>query len=238
MGLLINNELIWLSVPKCASHSIEKSLLNSSLNIIQLKKDGLNPDKHSHHPISVLFEEFGIHKTICIKRDWCERWISALKYLFDTIEDSSKYNEIIKWKDVDNEFIYNIFDTDCINLLHNANSTNDNYKQVFLKFIKEKELHPLEFKENGETKVHIVPTVCVLLSQNFWKENISCNYEFDIKEIDKFVDFIYEQYGEKLIVKKLNESPKTKNKIIVDDKLKNWIWDNFEKRFEKGKKLV
>ena len=31
--LLINNELIWIAIPRCASVSIENSLYNSSLNI-------------------------------------------------------------------------------------------------------------------------------------------------------------------------------------------------------------
>ena len=39
MGLLINNELIWISVPRCASVSIESALLNSNLNDI---KEALN----------------------------------------------------------------------------------------------------------------------------------------------------------------------------------------------------
>ena len=238
MGLLINNELIWVSIPKCASFSIERALLNSSLSITKLKKDELNPEKHSHHPISLLFEEFGVHETICIKRDWCERWISGLNFLFDTIKDSSKYTEIIKWEDVDNEFIYNIFDKKCIDLLYTADSTNQNYAKVFSKFVQEKELHPLEYKENGETKLHIVPTICVLLSQNFWKKNKECTYEFDITEIDKFSNFIYNKFGEKLNIEKLNQSPTAKNNIVIDNKLKNWIWDNFEKRFEKGKVLI
>jgi len=238
MGLLINNELIWVSIPKCASFSIERALINSSLNIKKLKKDELNSDKHSHHPTSILFEEFGIHETVCIKREWCDRWISGLKYLFDTIHDSTKYTEIIKWEDVDNNFIYNIFDKKSINLLYNANSLNNNYADIFLKFIKEDELHPLEYKENGETKVHIVPTVCVLLSQNYWKKNNPCTYEFDIKEINNFSNFIYNKFGERLNIEELNKSPKTESKIIVNDELKNWIWDNFEKRFQKGKQLI
>ena len=38
MSLLINNDLIWVSIPKCASISIETALLNSNLNITKFSE--------------------------------------------------------------------------------------------------------------------------------------------------------------------------------------------------------
>ena len=49
----------------------------------------------------------------------------------------------------------------------------------------------------------------------------------------QFVEFIENRYGEKLIVNKINENPKTKSKIIIDDELKNFVWQQFENRFSK-----
>jgi benzoyl-CoA reductase/2-hydroxyglutaryl-CoA dehydratase subunit BcrC/BadD/HgdB len=77
-----------------------------------------------------------------------------------------------------------------------------------------------------------------LVSPNFFKSNRKCTYEFDIKEIDKFVDFIEDRFGEKLQLDTLNASPKRPNKIIVNDKLKSFVWEKFEKRFEKRNQLI
>jgi hypothetical protein len=82
------------------------------------------------------------------------------------------------------------------------------------------------------------PIMSTLFSQNHWKENNAADYEFDISEMDKFCDFIYDKFGEKLQIKKLNESKPIPNKIILDDKLKQWVWDKFEKRFEKRNELI
>ena len=70
------------------------------------------------------------------------------------------------------------------------------------------------------------------------KSNKKCAYEFDIKEMDKFVDFIENRFGERLIIKNTNQSTKRPNKIVIDDELKSFIWENFEKRFEKRNELI
>jgi benzoyl-CoA reductase/2-hydroxyglutaryl-CoA dehydratase subunit BcrC/BadD/HgdB len=77
-----------------------------------------------------------------------------------------------------------------------------------------------------------------LVSQNFFKSNRKCTYEFDIKEIDKFTDFIEERFGERLVIEKFNKTTKRANKIIINDELKSFIWDNFEKPFEKNTHLI
>ena len=80
--------------------------------------------------------------------------------------------------------------------------------------------------------------MCSLISEKSWKSNLNCTYEFDIKEIDKFVDFIEDRFGERLIIEKINKSTKRQNKIVIDNKLKQFVWDNFEKRFEKRNQLI
>jgi hypothetical protein len=76
------------------------------------------------------------------------------------------------------------------------------------------------------------------ISQKFWKSNQKCTYEFDIKEIDKFAEFIENRFGEKLIMENINKSTKRTNKMIIDNELKSFVWDNFEKRFEKRNQLI
>jgi hypothetical protein len=53
MSLCINHDLIWVSVPRCASKSIELSLLKSDLKINHYVH-GLTSEveKHAHIPIT------------------------------------------------------------------------------------------------------------------------------------------------------------------------------------------
>jgi hypothetical protein len=81
----------------------------------------------------------------------------------------------------------------------------------------------------------------VLVSQNYWKSNKPCTYQFNINELDKFKMFIKDRYDVDIIIPKLNttiDSKFNKNKIILDDKLRNWIWDNFEKPFIRTNNLI
>lgn len=235
MGLLLNNELIWVSVPKCASVSIEDAFLNSNISFKKLYRDTLLINRHSHHAVSRLYDEFGIYPTICIKRDWFGRWLSGLEHIFNWILKTQQYTPIRNWKDVDNQWIYDTFDTKFSNDLYSDDFNNDGWKSLFSKFIKEKNI--LENEEEFK-KTLIVRFLCVLMSQNQWKLNKKCDYEFDISELDKFSDFIYNRFGERLNIQRLNESKKIPNKIIVDDTLKQWIWDKFEKPFEKRNSLI
>jgi hypothetical protein len=236
MGLLINNELIWLSIPRCASFSIETALLNSNLNIKRMKLDSSYEDIHMHFRKSILYEEFGVHKTICIKRDWFSKWMSSLQHLFEWLEFAKVYTPIIKWKDIDNEFIYEKFNTDFADSLYSRNI--DSWDKIMLSLIKETKLIDKTYNSNNILLPNIDGVIGILNSQNFYKENSKIDYEFDISEIHKFSDFIYDRFGERLNIQKLNASTNVTSKIVVDDELKQWIWDRFEKRFEKTKGLI
>jgi hypothetical protein len=235
MGLLINNELIWLSIPRCASVSIEKALLTSNLNIKRLDLDLEYPNEHTHFKKSILYEEFGIRKTICIKRDWFDKWLSGLQYFFHITEKSKLYTPIIKWEDVDNDFIFKTFDFEFVNTLYSTD--NSEWDSIHLRLIKEKELKDIHLI-NGFVVRHYNGILSVLLSQNWIKENEPADYEFDISEIDKFSDFIYNQFGERLNIEKLNHSSKVSSKIVINDELKQWVWDKFEKQFQKRNVLI
>lgn len=226
MSHLINNELIWISTPKCASYSIETALRNS-----KLKLEMYDPSKmstHYHTPLKECLLTWGGKESICITRDWLSRWLSALNFIWDKIEFESEYTPIRKWEDVDNEFLYKIIDTNFINDLHLHDSESVGLQNCFLKLVEEK-YNPLKD----------IPRVVVsLVSLKFFQSNKKCTYEFDIKEIDKFVDFIEDRFGERLIIKNTNQSTKRLNKIIINDELKSFIWENFEKKFEKRNELI
>ena len=227
MSLLINNDLIWISIPKCASLSIEKTLLNSEIDIKLNSEYRYSVEKeklHGHYQRDVLFNEFGIHPTVCITRDWFDKWLSGLEYIWGRILNAN-LTPIINWNEVDNQFIYKTFDINFSKKIH----CTDGYDEIFKKLID----NPIvEINEN-------LPSVLsVLLSQNHWKDNKKCTYEFDIKEIHKFEEFISKRYDVPFKLQHINSTPKIKNKIEINDELKNHIWEMFEKPFQKTNKLL
>jgi hypothetical protein len=59
--------------------------------------------------------------------------------------------------------------------------------------------------------------------------------------MDKFETFIKNRYGINIKVPKLNEGLGYKisdSNIKLDEKLKNWIWENFEVPFVKSNSLI
>lgn len=229
MSLLINDELVWISVPRCASHSIETSFYNSNLKIehyATIFKDLVPNDvgfKHQHYNLYDLNNRWLNKKTIRIKRDWMERWLSALGHLWFTIEKNNR-TPIIPYEEIDNNFIYRIFTKKFANELY---SEQGFYKQ-FNYIIKDYAL--TENLKEARTGL--------LWSQNYWLSGEKkCDFEFDINELDKFADFIENRYGEKLSIEHKNKSKKKTNKIIVNDDLKNHIWDVFESPFHKVSKI-
>lgn len=226
MSHLINNELIWVSIPKCASYSIEQALRSSKLKLETYDPNTITD--HGHVPLNECLLTWGNKETVCITRDWVHKWLSSLNFIWDKIEFESKYTPIRKWEDIDNKFIYKTFDTDFLNNLHLVDSEDVGAKSSFLKLVKKK----------YDPSKKIPAVMITLISQKYFLSNKKCTYEFDISEIDKFIDFIEDRFGERLIINHTNRTSKRPNKIIVNDELKSFIWENFEKRFEKGNHLI
>lgn len=223
MSLLINDDLIWVSIPKCASSSLEESLLASDVKtaVHSYAKRQVN---HAHIRLCHLLSEFGTKETLCIRRDWFDRWLSALKYLL-TYDFGEVAKPRIKWEDFTNELIYKIFDKSFINTIHSGEQSD--LREPFLR---------LFTTDNTDPDFNVI--MKIMTSQNYWIENQKCTYEFDIKEMDKVEKFFKDRYGSDLKIKKINQSTQQKSKIVVDDKLKAFIWDLFEKPFVKRDSLL
>lgn len=229
MGLLINNDLLWVSVPKCASSSIENALLNSNLKIEKHWRHHTSPNKHFHIKLDELYEYFGKKETICIIRDPLERWVSSLKTIWLSIVFRG-YIPIIKWEDIDNDFLYKTFNKTFINNLHQY----DTIEKCNFTIVKDYNVA----RPNGRNWI-------LMNSQQFWKNNEKCTYEFSINELYKVEEFLYKKYKENVKIPNIDPNYKfknndihKKNKIIIDDELRNWYWESFEKRFEKNNKLI
>jgi hypothetical protein len=177
-----------------------------------------------HFTKSVLFNEFGTHPTVCITRDWFDKWLSALEFIWTRILKAN-LTPIIDWNEIDNQFIYKTFDINFSKKLHYT----DQYDELFRKLIIDSDII-----NNPITSAVVV----ALLSQNYWKGNQPCTYEFDIKELHKFEEFIQKRYGVSFNLEHLNSTPKIKNKIEINDELKNHLWNVFEKPFEKRNSLI
>jgi hypothetical protein len=243
MSICVNNDLIWVATPKCASMSIECAFINSNLNTNHYKyEQNKSYPEHLHIRLSDLYQRFGVKETVVIKRDYFDRWISGLQYLWMMYEEKN-YEIIIKWEDINNDFIYETFTPEFIDQIHSLPSSMNpsdllsfseinKYKEV-LKLITSKLVKPKPKDSNPSFNPYFL-----LKSQSHWVDNNKCTYEFNISEIDKFENFISNRYNVKFKVCKLNQNKSRKNQIIKDEKLKQWVWDNFEKRFEKRNSLI
>ena len=250
MSLCINNDLIWVSVPRCASTSIELSFLESKLNVNHVIKDfipnktpgKIEPGNHIHFSINNLYENFGLKESICIKRNYVDRWLSSLRYVWNNMIING-VEPIIKWEEIDNNFIYEMFTKDYIDNIHNTfGILEDNTLNEDSYFDKESIINlNYYFSKKSNIKSNKFKAAHFLFySQIFWKNNKKCTYEFDIKEIYKFEEFISNRYSIDFKVSNwhYNKSKNIPNKIVVDNTLEEWIFNNFEKRFEKRNHII
>jgi hypothetical protein len=243
MSLLINDELIWVSIPKNASHSIEKSLLNSNLNIkyysafYKFKKlyefENISQVPHLHTKIEKLKEEFGNKETFCIKREFSDRFISAIEFIWDKIIYKNNHTSIIPINKIDNDFIYSFFTLEIINMIYDtSDNRNKLWFEIYCKLIKEE----LDF---NSTKPNVHQSICTLLSQNFFTNGKKCTYEFDINNLNEYVLFVKNKFNADIKIEKLNaNSNKSKSNIVNNNQFKNWLYNNFEKKFDINNKSI
>lgn len=231
MSLLINDEIIWISVPRCASNSVETAMYQSSIKIehFDLSYKNLKPrDKyffHQHVNLFNLRERWGEKKTLRIKRDWFERWISALSHMWFAIEEAGA-KPIINFKDIDNNFIYETFTKEFSNILY---CDGGQYK-IFEKLVK-------NYQIPHESKARTAASL--FWSQNYWLSGEKkCDYEFDIKNLSEFENFIFNRYGVNIKLVHHNKSRYKINNLVIDENLKNHIWEIFEKPFVKKKEII
>ena len=231
MSLCIDNELIWVSVPRCASVSIEKSLSNSQLNIRYYKKSMFfDKDIHLHIQLKTLYDYFGLKESVCIKRDFVDRWLSGLEHWWWTMSITG-LEPIIPFNNIDNNFIYTHFTDEMIDKMYV-------YEPLYVGIDNDIDMDYMGLKHELNTAFSITKNIklqtylpMLLISQKFWTNSKKCTYEFDFKDLNLFEEFISNRYSTKFELEHLNSRTKTKTKIVKDNKFENWIWEKFEKRF-------
>ena len=273
--ILIENEVVFLSVPKNASISVHYALEESDLQIEptwQYKdyaKAALENNSRyyhfSNHKIKIHIHlttdevyQFLNKKvpTIFIKRDYCERFISALNYIlnFQIVKAYSyEYSDILFndiLPNIDNNWIYETFTKDIIENItfHSTvnkkilqSDTTESYEDVVHKliisslnrFVKNKKRIKIPKPNQRRFPSNKYINFNILNSQEIYKSGYTPKYIFDICELYKLENFIEEKFEKQIKIKKENSLDKTliKTNFINDTKLRNWVWDNFEKQY-------
>jgi glycosyltransferase involved in cell wall biosynthesis len=121
MAYLINDNLILISIPRTASKSVEKTLLNSNLKLKKFEYNYIDKNLHIHVPLNDCLNHFGNKESVCITRNWFDRWYSALNYIWDKIENETPFELICKWEEINNDFVFKLFDDDFLYNLHLGN---------------------------------------------------------------------------------------------------------------------
>ena len=229
MSICINNDLIWISIPKCASISIENAITNSNLkykHILNVDKS-LKPfvNRHVHVRINDLRDFFGNLETISINRYYVDRWMSCFSYIWDII-DYCDLTPKYKFTEIDNDFIYKTYTDEYLNNL--IKNDENSLMNLMRPFILESNIK-FDIRFSG---------VGLIKSQNYWKNNEKSTYEFDITEINKMEKFISERYDIEFKIPYLNKSINRESKIIIDNELKNFIWNKFESIYVKNKNII
>jgi len=241
MSICINNDLIWISVPRCASTSIENAILNSPIQINhhRYRISKVFP-KHLHVTLPELYSNFGKMETVVIKRNYFDRWISALQHTWYTYELNG-IGLSVKWEDIDNDFIYKNFSKNYVDSIYSIiGMENDSLKyNDIIKLREVKKSIVYKFAKTVPKNIdNTFNPFILLLSQSHWVDNNKCTYEFNIDEIDKFENFMCDRYKIDFKVDIVNKSNPIKNNIIKDEKLRKWVFDMFEKRFIKSTNII
>jgi hypothetical protein len=265
--ILIENELIFLAVPKNASMSVHYAFEESTINFepafpykamldMILKNEpnyfSLNNHKIKIHPHYTTAEIYSnINKklpTIFIKREYSDRFLSALNYIFN-IRIPLVYPQLIPvLHNIDNEWIYKnvthnvienikIFNPTDMNFhINEIDSPEDCVHRVIIHSLNKLTRNKVILKKNLSPYNDPFPknkliNFKILDSQEIYKSGYIPKYIFDISELDRLEKMMMDRYGKILEIKKENVTIKSslKTNFVNDSKLKDWAWNNFEK---------
>jgi len=248
--ILINDDLIWVSIPKNASCSIENALKDSSLHIQHYLYETGTILEHHHVKLKYLYNQFGIKETFCVERDYVDRWLSALKYVWTRMKKENII-PIVEWKELNNEILYSIFDENYVNEIHTivpsdlvfseasySNDTSTKFLNSQKIFDKINRLDNKLFNIKNTKQLDATGLYVSFFSQKYWTDNQKCDYTFKFTELNKLEEFISDRYSINFKIPTLNVSTKEKNNIVIDEKFRSWIYENFEKRFIPKSSLI
>ena len=238
MSILIENELIYLAIPKTGCISITNAIIKSNLNYElapllknkynELKKDFNGEDPKFiintfHYRLDQLKTEFGNKKTISIKRNHLDKFISGINYCYRWFERRNLKPKI-GLNELDNEYIYKLIDNEFVFLIE-----NQKYIELLRYFID-------DFSQINEEDPEL-GFLFTLIPSSYMKCGYKIDYEFDISELHLLEKFLNDRYGSNVVIPKLNTTENMVNGLIKNAELSDFIWDKFEKKYHE-KKLI
>lgn len=262
--ILIENELTFVAIPKCASVSIHNALEASNFDIKPTFYQDVNVDIfhgkfkpptigitefynenkrvkiHTHQTISSIYNYLNfMPETFVIKRDYCKRFISCFNYIFN-FWIAPHYELDYKDGEITNDFIYKYFNDDVLSLIKQLVGEHKTYDYDLI--LKEKIVKPLiENYSLNKNKKEIINNKLydntyinfkIFNSQELWKSGYIPTYEFHIHELNKLENFLKERYNKKITIGKDNSTDfKSKINIVENQKLRDWVWNKFEKHY-------
>lgn len=260
--MLIENDIAFIAIPKCASISvhwafeqsdvkIEPTFFNESTDFPNGYKMPKNIRGYNHawkkiksHRHQSIAEVYTILQkkvnTITIKRDYCKRFLSSFYYLFGHWIKEAYGLQYIP-NAITNDFIYEYFTDEIVDYIKSMIQNSKNFeldKKMKLKLIVPLiEKYSINYNKEKIKDSLLNDTIYinyrVFDSQESWKSGYTPTYEYDIQELYKFEKFIFENYGKIIKIGKENQINYEYPKMDVkeDQKLRDWVWNKFEKNY-------
>jgi len=217
--ILLDRRLIYVATPKTATQSIRAAILESGIPFEEFLPDDSSEDRHYHITLSEMISKWGVKESFCLERDWFDRWLSGFIYVMFGYLNYPNLKPKFCAEDIDNNFIYNTFDSELVNIMH-APDKND-LRSIQKKFI----YNPEDLIHPGRIKV--------LCSSKFWKSGKKCTYEFDFKKLDTVKSFFEQNFNCEFSIPVLNSIKSNIDlpNLEINDELRSFVYQTFEKRF-------
>ena len=244
----LEKNLILLNIPRCASYTTEHAIVKSDLSYQYIISNDLNITKdlhatvtignstptskedfydtlstrvlipHLHPRLNDMYKNFGVHESVGITRDYFDKFLSALRYFYD-FAITSNIPLIRTAEEVTAEFLIEAFNIEFFNISENREEDTSLAVRRLI------EPEAIEFATPFNFPV-------VFNSTKWWTSGQKLTYEFDIKEIDKFKDFIENRYSKEItIVDKNRDTHVDFPNLVIDNKLRDHIWNTVEKKY-------
>lgn len=183
--MLVDNKFIFISIPRCATVSFERTCIDNKLELDfnphmlatkQLKNKG-KAKYHSHTQYSTYKELYGDrYPIITINRNPVDRFISGWKYVLLEAQkiDRTLYDRLTNLSNEEFMFYF-------LKYFENLKITDTNVQQFFNQFVQ-------GFKLNRNL---LVKFKTILVDNSHWTENadeiIYFNFENELPELEKWV---------------------------------------------------
>lgn len=229
--MLVNNEFLFVSLPRCASTSFTHTCIKLGLTIKHFDStfDNVTISNlvHPHERLVNLQKKFGNHHPIiAIKRNRHERFLSFWKQIIKIMEGrNTLISNHLKKLTVDDILFYNTSDI----------GTENNKSNLIEKFLLQNDL----LKYNP---IYLIELLSILYNPlSFWHDNNNGIIWFDINKTEELNEWVSIKIGKPFELNKINSSDKVESNLIYDEhfiKKYNNIYDYYDINYKKNNTLI